>query len=67
MGCPAKGVIKLHLRSAAGRYLYIAIVYNVAYTVALYALLLFYFGCEELLEVRWRFVRGPASRCVHAP
>lgn len=33
------------------RYLYIAIIYNTCYTIALYYLLIFYVGCEELLEV----------------
>ncbi len=31
------------------RYLWITIVYNVTYTVALYALLLFYLGAHDLL------------------
>jgi len=31
-------------------YLYIAIIYNVCYTLALFWMLLFYVGCEELLE-----------------
>jgi hypothetical protein len=36
----------------ARSYLYIAIIYNTCYTIALYYLLIFYVGCEELLEVR---------------
>ena len=32
-----------------GRYLWITIIYNVTYTCALYALLLFYMGTHELL------------------
>jgi len=35
--------------SVAGSYLWITIVYNITYTVALYALLLFYMGTHELL------------------
>ena len=31
------------------RYLWITIVYNITYTVALYALLLFYLGAHDLL------------------
>lgn len=31
------------------RYLWITIIYNITYTVALYALLLFYMGTHELL------------------
>jgi hypothetical protein len=36
--------------SPAGGYLYITILYNITYSVALYALLLFYLGTHELLE-----------------
>lgn len=36
--------------SPSGSYLWITIVYNITYTVALYALLLFYVGTHELLE-----------------
>ncbi|GLC43913.1 hypothetical protein PLESTB_000922400 [Pleodorina starrii] len=36
--------------SLTGGYLYIAIIYNTCYTIALYYLLIFYVGCEELLE-----------------
>ncbi|KAG2445795.1 hypothetical protein HXX76_000399 [Chlamydomonas incerta] len=36
--------------SITGGYLYIAIIYNTCYTIALYYLLIFYVGCEELLE-----------------
>jgi len=36
--------------SVSGSYLWITIVYNITYTVALYALLLFYMGTHELLE-----------------
>jgi Organic solute transporter Ostalpha len=36
--------------SAAGSYLWITIIYNITYTLALYALLLFYMGTHELLE-----------------
>ena len=35
--------------SPAGSFLWITIVYNITYTVALYALLLFYMGTHELL------------------
>lgn len=35
--------------SPAGSYLWITIIYNITYTVALYALLLFYLGTHELL------------------
>ncbi|GIL47293.1 hypothetical protein Vafri_4146 [Volvox africanus] len=31
-------------------FLYISVIYNICYTIALYYLLLFYVGCEELLE-----------------
>ena len=34
----------------SGSYLWITIIYNITYTVALYALLLFYMGTHELLE-----------------
>lgn len=40
------------LFSPACSYLYISVIYNVCYTIALYYLLIFYVGCEELLEVR---------------
>lgn len=33
-----------------GGYLYLAIMYNVCYTIALYSLLLFYIGTDELLQ-----------------
>jgi hypothetical protein len=36
--------------SASGSYLWITIIYNITYTLALYALLLFYMGTHELLE-----------------
>lgn len=36
--------------SPSGSYLWITIVYNITYTLALYALLLFYMGTHELLE-----------------
>ena len=36
--------------SVGSSYLWITIVYNITYTVALYALLLFYMGTHELLE-----------------
>jgi len=36
--------------SASSSYLYLTIVYNITYTVALYALLLFYLGTHELLK-----------------
>lgn len=36
--------------SFGGGFLYISIIYNVCYTIALYYLLIFYVGCEELLE-----------------
>ncbi|KXZ55834.1 hypothetical protein GPECTOR_2g1385 [Gonium pectorale] len=36
--------------SLTGGYLYISIIYNTCYTIALYYLLIFYVGCEELLE-----------------
>ena len=36
--------------SPAGSYLWITIIYNITYTLALYALLLFYMGTHELLE-----------------
>lgn len=36
--------------SPSGSYLWITIAYNITYTVALYALLLFYMGTHELLE-----------------
>lgn len=36
--------------SPEGGYLYITILYNVCYTVALYGLLVFYLGTEELLK-----------------
>ncbi|GFR46853.1 hypothetical protein Agub_g8493, partial [Astrephomene gubernaculifera] len=36
--------------SLTSGFLYISIIYNTCYTIALYYLLLFYFGCEELLE-----------------
>ena len=36
--------------SASSSYLWITIVYNITYTIALYALLLFYMGTHELLE-----------------
>lgn len=36
--------------SPSSSYLWITIVYNITYTVALYALLLFYMGTHELLE-----------------
>ncbi|KAG2491390.1 hypothetical protein HYH03_010181 [Edaphochlamys debaryana] len=35
--------------SLTGGYLYISIIYNTCYTIALYYLLIFYVGCEELL------------------
>ncbi|KAG7672462.1 hypothetical protein KSW81_001426 [Nannochloris sp. 'desiccata'] len=36
--------------SVTGSYLWITIIYNITYTFALYALLLFYMGTHELLE-----------------
>eukprot|EP00890_Picochlorum_soloecismus_P003261 jgi/Picsp_1/3936/NSC_01448-R1_transmembrane protein 184a-like len=36
--------------SPSGSYLWITIVYNITYTLALYALLIFYMGTHELLE-----------------
>eukprot|EP00201_Polytomella_parva_P023796 CAMPEP_0175043624 /NCGR_PEP_ID=MMETSP0052_2-20121109/3304_1 /TAXON_ID=51329 ORGANISM="Polytomella parva, Strain SAG 63-3" /NCGR_SAMPLE_ID=MMETSP0052_2 /ASSEMBLY_ACC=CAM_ASM_000194 /LENGTH=293 /DNA_ID=CAMNT_0016306731 /DNA_START=153 /DNA_END=1030 /DNA_ORIENTATION=- len=36
--------------SMTGGYLYISIIYNICYTIALYYLLVFYVGCEELLR-----------------
>jgi hypothetical protein len=36
--------------SVTGSYLWITIIYNITYTLALYALLLFYMGTHELLE-----------------
>lgn len=50
------------------RYLYVAIIYNTCYTIALYYLLLFYVGCEELLEVggslQYSMTTGPRA---HVP
>lgn len=34
------------------RYPYIAFIYNLCYAVALFWMLLFYVGCDELLHVR---------------
>ena len=36
--------------SPASGYLYISIIYNTCYTIALYYLLIFYVGCDELLH-----------------
>jgi hypothetical protein len=36
----------------ARSYLYLSIMYNICYTMALYALVLFYLGAADLLKVR---------------
>ena len=46
---PVLGVEQHAAVCASCRYLWITILYNVTYTLALYALLLFYMGTHELL------------------
>lgn len=41
----------INMHGKSRRYLYIAFIYNVCYTLALFWMLLFYVGTEELLEV----------------
>ena len=45
---PSPVTVKLRVEWLC-RYLWITIIYNITYTVALYALLLFYMGTHELL------------------
>lgn len=56
------GVYQIGVYSVASGFLYVTIIYNVCYTTALYSLLLFYIGCEEILQVGG----GPCSQpCRH--
>ncbi|KAL4527279.1 hypothetical protein Ndes2437A_g02452 [Nannochloris sp. 'desiccata'] len=55
--------------SVTGSYLWITIIYNITYTFALYALLLFYMGTHELLEpfrplLKFVFEMFPAAICI---